>query len=100
MTATQLVDRREVVSAEAFIELVIWRLPKPVPPSAHRFKYRLAYVVSGQCVVRYDNERGKGDHRHYGSSEVEYSFRGIETLIDDFKVDIEVWNNENRHSRR
>ena len=32
--------------------------------SAHPFKYRLAFIVNGKCILRYDNERGKGDHRH------------------------------------
>ena len=54
--------------------LTIWRVPQPVPPSAHAFKYRLAYVVGGECVVRYDNERGKGDHRHVGTVTTPYRF--------------------------
>ena len=56
MKAVALVRRRVVVAADAFVEVVIWRVPKPVPPSTHLFKYRLAYVVEEQCVLRYDNE--------------------------------------------
>jgi hypothetical protein len=48
------------------VELVLWRLPKQLDGSEHAFKYRLAYVVRGECVLRYDNEVGKGDHRHFG----------------------------------
>ena len=42
--------------------------------SAHPFKYRLAYVVNEGCVLRYDNEAGKGDHRHWGDKEFDYRF--------------------------
>jgi hypothetical protein len=34
--------------------------------------YRLAYVRDGRRLIGYDNERGKGDHRHYGEHEEEY----------------------------
>ena len=98
MRAVEIADRRVVVSADAFIEIVIWRLPKPLPPSSHRFKYRLAYVVRGNCVIRYDNERGKGDHRNTEGREREYVFRDLEKLMDDFRNDIRRWNSANRDS--
>ena len=65
MKAVALVRRRVVVAADAFVEVVIWRVLEPVPPSTHQFKYRLAYVVGHRCVLRYDNERQKGDQRDY-----------------------------------
>ncbi|MCP5110120.1 MAG: hypothetical protein GY953_04720 [bacterium] len=77
MGAELLLRQRVVVAADAFVELVIWRVPEPVPPSTHEFKYGLAYVVGGRCVLRYDNERGKGDH-----------------LMADFEADIARWNDE------
>ncbi len=52
-------------------------------------KYRLYYGYPGKCLVRYDNERGKGDHRHDGDRETSYSFISVEQLIQDFKADIE-----------
>ncbi len=39
-------------------------------------------------MVRYDNETGKGDHRHYMEKEETYHFVDVETLIDDFQKDI------------
>jgi hypothetical protein len=30
--------------------------------------YRLALVVDGERVIGYDNERGKGDHKHCASA--------------------------------
>ena len=98
MKATELLRRRVAVSEDSFAELVLWRVPKPVPGSSHRFKYRLAYVVDGRCVVRYDNESGKGDHRHVGDRERPYTFDTPERLLDDFRIDMERWNRENRHS--
>ena len=66
--AVLLLKSREVVGG-GFVERVVWRLPASVPGSAHGLKYRLAFVVGGRCVVRYDNEAGKGDHRHIGVAE-------------------------------
>ena len=66
MKATLLIRERVVYSNACLAEMVVWRLPKPAPPSRHFFKYRLAYIVEGRRVLGYDNERGKGDHRHDG----------------------------------
>ena len=95
MKAVQLISTRIPYSEWAFAELVLWRLLKPVEGSAHGFKYRLAYVVRGECVLRYDNEVGKGDHRHFGQTESEYTFTAPDQLIADFQRDIERWNHEN-----
>ena len=98
MRAVLLLRRRIAFSETAFAELVLWRVPKPVAGSTHQFKYRLAYVVDGVCVVRYDNEVDKGDHRHFGEKESAYSFETPDKLIADFQRDIARWNRENRHS--
>jgi hypothetical protein len=98
LKAVQLISTRITYSESAFAELVLWRLPKPVEGSAHGFKYRLAYVVRGECVLRYDSEVGKGDHRHIDGIERTYSFTTPEQLIAGFQRDIERWNDENRDS--
>lgn len=54
-------------------------------------------MVKGECVLRYDNERGKGDHCHYAGVESDYEFLGPEKLMADFNSDIVRWNHE--HSR-
>jgi len=41
--------------------------------SAHGYKYRLAFVVDDECVLRYDNEAGKGDHKHIDAKEAPYA---------------------------
>lgn len=98
MKAIRLLSTRITYSESAFAELVLWRLPKRVDGSPHGFKYRLAYVVRGECVLRYDNEVGKGDHRHLGRIESTYTFTTPEQLIADFQSDTEKWNDENRDS--
>ena len=84
MKATLLVRDRIPFGDGAFAEVVLWKLAAPIPGSAHVFKYRLAFVVHDQCLLRYDNEAGKGDHRHLLSKESVYSFESPEKLIQDF----------------
>ena len=98
MKAVELVRTRIIYSEVAFAELVLWQLPASLPGSSHRFKYRLAYVVRGECVLRYDNEAGKGDHRHYGGKESNYAFADPDKLIAAFQADIARWNRENSDS--
>lgn len=88
MKAKLLVRHRVEVNAEAFAEIVIWQLAQPLAGSVHHFKYRLAYVESGVCVLRYDNEAGKGDHRHLRSVESRYAFTSPRKLAADFFDDI------------
>ena len=38
-------------------------------------------------VFKYDNETGKGDHRHLGKTETVYAFGGYEKLLADFWAD-------------
>jgi hypothetical protein len=72
------------------IEVVIWHLSEPHPGSTHPYKFRLYYGnVDGSCIVRYDNERGKGDHRHVADNEEPYAFSTLLKLIEDFEADIE-----------
>ena len=98
MKAVELVRTRITYSELAFAELVLWRLPKAVEGSPHRYKYRLAFIVRGVCVLRYDNEVGKGDHRHFDGKESSYVFTTPEQLIADFQHDIARWNHENSNS--
>ena len=88
MKATLLLRRRVVLSDDVFAEMVLWSLPRRVVGSAHHYKYRLALVVGGACVLRYDNEAGKGDHRHMGGVEQRYRFNDVDTLIADFLADV------------
>jgi len=72
----------------AIVEMTIWEVPEPVPGSAYRLKYSLFYGYPGRRVVSYDNERGKGDHRHRGDLEEPYTFTTVEQLVADFLADV------------
>ena len=98
MKATELIRRRVAYGASAFAELVLWHVPTPVAGSSHSYKYRLAYVLEGTCVLRYDNEAGKGDHRQYRDVESSFDFDGVDELLSAFKSDIERINHENSDS--
>ncbi len=86
--AQLLVSVKEAVTG-GIREVVIWLLPEPLYKCSHRLKYRLYYgIPGGQCLVRYDNERGKGDHRHYRDVEESYNFTTVEYLLNDFDRDV------------
>jgi len=89
-----LLRERRIVSEGRFAEIVVWRVPSPVLGSMHEFRYRLAFVVDGVCVLRFDNEAGKGDHKHVDYREVPYEFRSPEHLIDDFWREIDDWRSK------
>lgn len=72
----------------AILRVQVWELPRPVPGSGHRYKYRLFYGYPGKRMAGYDNERGKGDHRHLGGREQAYRFVSLEKLFDDFLADV------------
>jgi hypothetical protein len=81
----QLITRFKDVTADgAILEVVIWKMSKPVPPTDHGYKYGAVFVVDGTRVVGFDNERGKGDHCHLDGVEVPCAFTGVDQLIEDF----------------
>lgn len=91
MKAELLLRERVVLAPDAFAELRIWRVPSPLRGSTHDYKYALAFVVRGSCVLRYDNEAGKGDHRHVGDREEPYAFANPERLLEDFWKEVDRW---------
>jgi len=86
-----MLSERRIVAENAFVEMVVWRLPSPLSGSRHSYKYRLALVVDGCCVLRYDNEAGKGDHRHEVGKETSYVFTTPQALLDDFWNEVDNW---------
>jgi hypothetical protein len=86
--ARLLVKTKEVRDNGTFIEIVIWRVPAPVPPCSHFFKYSLFFGRPGIRLVGYDNEQGKGDHRHIKETESAYLFSTLERLLADFEKDV------------
>jgi hypothetical protein len=94
MKAELIIRRRAAYGNRDFAELVVWRVPEPVPPAAHGFKYRLAYIVEGQRVLGFDNERGKGGHRHVDGFEFPYAFVDVDTLLADFVAAVRQWRTD------
>jgi hypothetical protein len=87
----RLIFREKFIYADGTIrEMVLWQIPEKSVVKPHGFKYRLYYGrADGTCLVRYDNETGKGGHRHLQGREMAYSFKNVEVLVADFLSDIE-----------
>ena len=80
--------RKRVFDDGSISELRLWQVPSPVRGSVHGFRYSLFYGTTGERWIGYDNEPGKGDHRHYGTHEEAYAFSSPEQLITDFLGDV------------
>ena len=94
MKAELLMRERLILSRRALVEIVIWKVPQPLPASRYPFKYRLAYIANERCAIRFDNEVGKGDHKHLDEIEVPYVFSNLDSLQADF------WTEVNKRRRR
>lgn len=88
MKAINLLNERINISEIAFVEMVIWKVPESVQGSSHHYSYRFALVINNECAMRYDNEAGKGDHKHIGNTETGYNFTDIDRLLADFWTDV------------
>jgi hypothetical protein len=89
MKARLLYQFKQSYDDGAILEMVLWELAEPVAGSRHKYKYRLYYGFPGRRIVGYDNETGKGDHRHLGERESAYEFTSVDALIADFLADVE-----------
>jgi hypothetical protein len=90
MKARKLYHSKTLLSDGAILEMIIWDVPQPLLGSTHRYKYSLFYGYPGERIVGYDNERGKGDHKHIREHEEAYAFSTVEKLIKDFLKDVQV----------
>lgn len=89
MKAALIHTFRRQLSESRFVEMKVWEVPTPVRASTHLYKYSLVLVADEVCMLRYDNEAGKGDHKHVGEVEMAYTFTTLEQLIEDFWADVE-----------
>jgi hypothetical protein len=85
-----MIRRRTDFEDGSFTQMVVWRVPQPVPPSEHPFKYSFVYIERGVRVLGFDNERGKGDHRHIGDIEEPITFASIKDLVSRFLSEVEA----------
>ena len=96
MKACLIIHDKETDELGHTVEIRMWHVPvtKHAP---HGYKYSLVYIVGGQRIIGYDNERGKGDHRHCEGNEIAYEFRGLKQLAEDFRRDIAAYR-EKHHA--
>ena len=94
MTAVRIFYDKALFPDGAVVEMTIWQLPRTTLERPHGLKYSLFYGYDGQRIVGYDDERGKGDHRHLRDSEFRYKFESVDKMIADFLYDVERMKNE------
>ncbi|WP_281977955.1 toxin-antitoxin system TumE family protein [Pseudorhizobium flavum] len=87
--ARLILDRKLLLDDGRIIQIRVWRLPEVDAERPHGLKYSLFFGRAGERIIGYDNEKGKGDHRHYRSREEPYRFSSLEQLIRDFENDVE-----------
>jgi hypothetical protein len=89
--AAELIFSSKFICPDGSIrEMILWKLPGRSAAYPQGFKYRLHYgYPDGRTMVRYDNEKGKGDHCHIKTREKLYVFTSVEALVTDFLSDIE-----------
>jgi hypothetical protein len=88
--AILLLHRKRLYDDGAISEVKLWQVPDAVVGSSHTLKYSLFYGYPGRRVVAYDNERGKGDHRHLDGVETAYRFEDVDKLLADFVADVQA----------
>ena len=86
MKAIRVFHDKTTLPDGAIVEMSIWRIPTVDPERSHGLKYSLYYGQAGERIVGYDNERGKGDHKHFEGRESRYQFVSVEQLVADFFV--------------
>lgn len=91
----KLIFRDKIIYEDGYIqEMVIWKVPQPVVGSQHCYKYRLFFGLPDKRIIAYDNERPKGDHRHYAELEQAYRFTTVEKLVNDFFTDVQQYRSK------
>ena len=92
MGATLVQRSKDTLPNGVVIEVVIWAVEPPVTGSAHGYKYRLYAGRGGTTLVRYDNEAGKGDHKHVGidETEVPFNFVSMAQTLRDFLTEVDA----------
>jgi hypothetical protein len=95
----ELIFREKQVLDGYIREMIIWRLSKPVSGCRHQFKYRFFFGrEDGTSLVRYDNERGKGDHKHIKGAEFPYLFRSLDATFADFLTEVDILMEKERNT--
>jgi len=88
MRAVLIEYQKFMLEGGTIVEVKVWQLPKATAERPHGLKYSLFYGRPGKRIVGYDNETGKGDHRHHRGKERPYRFTTFEALLADFWRDV------------
>jgi hypothetical protein len=94
MKAVRIFYDKTVLPDGAIVQMIIWQLPRSTSERPHGLKYSLFYGGPDGRIVGYDNESGKGDHKHIRDVETRYKFIDVETMVADFLADVERMRNE------
>lgn len=94
MKAVRIFYDKAILVDGSIVEMSIWKLPKPSTERPHGLRYSLFFGRDGKRIVGYDNEQGKGDHRHIKDTESAYRFENVEQLVADFLTDVERFQHE------
>ena len=86
--AVSFYHAKRAYADDTIIEIRIWKLPRPNEERPHGYKYSLFFGRPGERLVGYDNERGKGDHKHIKGLQSPYEFVTIDKLLFDFRRDV------------
>jgi len=89
MKAVRIFYDKAILVDGSIVEMTIWKLPKPSVERPYGLKYSLFFGRDGKRIVGYDNEHGKGDHRHLKDMETAYRFANVEQLVADFLANVE-----------
>jgi hypothetical protein len=88
MSAVLLENWKITLDNGTIVQIRIWQLGARTAERPHALKYSLFYGRPGKRIIGYDNEAGKGDHRHYHDREEPYRFSTFERLLADFWRDV------------
>lgn len=86
--ASLILHEKAELAGGFIVEVKVWQLPENSGERPHGLKYSLFFGRSGERIVAYDNEAGKGDHRHMRERQEPYAFQSLERLISDFRRDV------------
>ena len=89
MRATRLFHDKTSLPDGSMVEMSIWRVPAVDSERPHGLKHSLFFGRDGRRIVAYDNERGKGNHKHIEGRESRCRFVSMEQLVADFLMDVE-----------
>jgi Family of unknown function (DUF6516) len=89
--ATLILDTKTVLQDGRILQRKIWQLSQPEPGRPFGWKYSLYCGIGGRTIVRYDNETGKGDHRHVGAQERESAYV-LPPLRNFWRISRAKWN--------